>query len=453
MLDTSCRRLATNAIVIVVAAAALAVPLTRLQAQQPATPVDGPAGYNIACSIQASSGLRDCVEPPQGNSCDMDANFASQPSNESTGITFVNRSDKPVKVYWLNFQGKRILYNSLRAGGRLVQQTFVGHNWLVTTSTEQCVGIFETVPQSVVDNGSVAIAPPEIPVYEQPSPPDEDLVWTPGYWDWSEDGSDYYWVPGTWAAAPIVGYLWTPGYWVARSGVFAWHAGYWGPHVGFYGGINYGHGYFGHGYVGGSWRDGHMMYNSAVINLANFRANHTYSQPVPNYASRPQPSYSSGGVQPSAAELAAAAEYHIPPTSAQLQQLHTARDNPALRARANNGHPSFGAISRSGEFSNPATPQVRHAGTLSITHVTPPLSPAPAATTGIAKKAAPATPATARAQNQPRTPQPQAQSQPQEHAAQSPAEPQPAPQETQQPRPKSSPAPARAAPHPEGHPL
>jgi hypothetical protein len=442
MFDTCCRRVATNATVIIVAAAAIAAPLTRIHAQQLAAPVNAPAGYNIGCTVQAASGLRDCVEPPPANSCDMDANFASQPSTESTGITFVNRSDKPVKVYWLNFQGKRILYSSLPAGSRLVQQTFVGHNWLITTSTEQCIGLFETAPQSAVDDGSVAVAPPEIPDYEQPSPPDEDMVWIPGFWDWSEDSSDYYWVPGTWAAAPIVGYLWTPGYWAVRRGVFAWHAGYWGPHIGFYGGINYGHGYFGHGYVGGSWRDGHMMYNSAVINLANFHSNHTYSQPVPGNASRPQASYSSGAVQPNAAELAAAAEYHIPPTSAQLQQLHAARDNPALHARANNGHPSFGT--------NPA-PQVHHAGTLSITHVTPPLHPAPAAATGLAKKAAPATPAAAHVQNQPRAPQ--AQAQPQERAAQAPVEPQPAPQETQQPRPKSSPTPARAVPHPEGHPL
>ena len=30
-----------------------------------------------------------------------------------------------------------------------------------------------------------------------------------------------------------------------------WHAGYWGPHVGFYGGVNYGYGYGG---VGLLWR-------------------------------------------------------------------------------------------------------------------------------------------------------------------------------------------------------
>ena len=46
---------------------------------------------------------------------------------------------------------------------------------------------------------SVNIAPPELPVYEQPICPGDGYIWTPGYWAW--DG-EYYWVPGTWVMAP-----------------------------------------------------------------------------------------------------------------------------------------------------------------------------------------------------------------------------------------------------------
>ena len=63
-------------------------------------------------------------------------------------------------------------------------------------------------------------------------------MWTPGYWGWRTEG--YYWVPGVWVAPPRVGVFWTPGYWGFAGGLYGWHAGYWGPHVGFYGGINYG---------------------------------------------------------------------------------------------------------------------------------------------------------------------------------------------------------------------
>src|ERR1700704_5745166 len=87
---------------------------------------------------------------------------------------------------------------------------------------------------------SITIAPPELPVYEQPPIPAPGYIWTPGYWAYGPDG--YFWVPGTWVEPPAVGLLWTPGYWAWRDGVYAWNAGYWGPHIGFYGGVSYGFG-------------------------------------------------------------------------------------------------------------------------------------------------------------------------------------------------------------------
>ena len=63
--------------------------------------------------------------------------------------------------------------------------------------------------------------------------------------------------------------LWTPGYWGVVSGVYLFHRGYWGPHVGFYGGIAYGHGYGGQGYEGGQWQNGQFFYNRSVNNIGN----------------------------------------------------------------------------------------------------------------------------------------------------------------------------------------
>jgi hypothetical protein len=59
------------------------------------------------------------------------------------------------------------------------------------------------------------------------------------------EGIGYYWVPGTWILPPEAGLLWTPGYWESEEGVYVFHVGYWGPHIGFYGGVNYGFGYDG----------------------------------------------------------------------------------------------------------------------------------------------------------------------------------------------------------------
>ena len=109
---------------------------------------------------------------------------------------------------------------------------------------------------------SVTTAPPPLPEYDQPPLPGDGYIWTPGYWAYGDYG--YYWVPGTWVQPPTVGLLWTPGYWGFNGGRYIFNAGYWGPQVGFYGGIDYGFGYTGLGYEGGydavrryarKWRD------------------------------------------------------------------------------------------------------------------------------------------------------------------------------------------------------
>ena len=112
---------------------------------------------------------------------------------------------------------------------------------------------------------SVGFAPPVLPVYVQPPCPEPGWMWTPGYWAYGADG--YYWVPGTWVPAPYVGALWTPGYWGWGSGLYVWHPGYWGPHVGYYGGVNYGFGYMGVGFAGGLWVGGAFRYNTAVMHV------------------------------------------------------------------------------------------------------------------------------------------------------------------------------------------
>src|SRR5258706_2128088 len=85
----------------------------------------------------------------------------------------------------------------------------------------------------------VTVAPPPLPIYDQPLCPGENYIWTPGYWAYGDDLDDYYWVPGTWVLAPEVGFLWTPGYWEWNDDRYIFNDGYWGPQVGFYGGMFY----------------------------------------------------------------------------------------------------------------------------------------------------------------------------------------------------------------------
>jgi WXXGXW repeat (2 copies)/Chaperonin 10 Kd subunit len=197
--------------------------------------------------------------------------------------------------------------------------------------------------------------PPPLPEYVQPPCPEDGWLWTPGYWAYSSGG--YYWVPGTWVAPPSVGLLWTPGYWGFVGGVYVFHAGYWGPHVGFYGGVNYGFGYVGTGFVGGMWVGGHFSYNTAVVNVNTTVVHNTYvNTTVINNVTVNHVSYNGpGGVQrePTPAEKAAMADKHVPPTLAQTQHLREALRTPQLSAKANGGHPPIAATARPATFSGP----------------------------------------------------------------------------------------------------
>ena len=201
---------------------------------------------------------------------------------------------------------------------------------------------------------SVSFGPPALPVYEQPICPGDGYLWTPGYWAWDPDFADYYWVPGTWVLAPEVGFLWTPGWWGWGGGGYLFHEGYWGPQVGFYGGIYYGFGYFGTGFYGGRWDGGHFFYNRAVNNVNVTIIHNTYNTVI-NQPNINRISYNggTGGIVARATpqEEAAAKERHIPPVAAQLQHIQTARANPALRASANQGKPPIAATDKPGEFS------------------------------------------------------------------------------------------------------
>jgi hypothetical protein len=202
------------------------------------------------------------------------------------------------------------------------------------------------IPKASYAFVSITIAPPELPVYAQPPCPVEGYIWTPGYWAYGDAG--YFWVPGVWVAPPRVGFLWTPGYWGLDGGVYAWHGGYWGPHVGFYGGINYGCGYGGVGFVGGEWHGNVYRYNTAVTNVNTTVIHNTYvnNTVINNNATRA--SFNGvGGVtaRPTTAEQAAMHETRLQPTATQLSHEQSTRGDRNQLASVNHGHPSTTALS------------------------------------------------------------------------------------------------------------
>ena len=202
---------------------------------------------------------------------------------------------------------------------------------------------------------SVGFAPPVLPVYTQPLCPGDGYIWTPGYWGYGDEG--YYWVPGVWVSPPQPGLLWTPGYWGWGGNAYLFHAGYWGPHVGFFGGVNYGFGYGGSGYQGGYWRGNQFNYNRTVNNINVTNIHNTYNTTiVNNNVTNNRVSYNGGqgGLQARSTpqEMAASREQHVQPTQNQMMHQQNAGQNRAQYASVNHGVPPMAAQARVGDRAN-----------------------------------------------------------------------------------------------------
>ena len=209
-----------------------------------------------------------------------------------------------------------------------------------------------SVSQAQVAVGiSVRIGPPALPIYEQPFCPGDGYIWVPGYWAYGPDG--YFWVPGTWVLPPEAGLLWTPGYWGWASGFYVWHRGYWGPHVGFYGGINYGFGYPGTGFYGGYWSGRRYFYNRSVTRVNVTIIHNTYDRRVvERNFTRVSFNGGRGGInaRPTREEIGFERDRRFGPTGVQERHREDAGRDRGMWASQNRGRPNVAATPRPGEF-------------------------------------------------------------------------------------------------------
>jgi dipeptidyl aminopeptidase/acylaminoacyl peptidase len=121
--------------------------------------VDLPDGKSQVIKVNAETGTRE-IAP---------TNFAplseglpvlrfprpSRSSSVDTEVTFENRLDEPVKIFWIDPGGNRVGYGNLPAGEKRIQHTFAGHFWLVTTMNTNTIAVFqaEEAPQPAIIDG------------------------------------------------------------------------------------------------------------------------------------------------------------------------------------------------------------------------------------------------------------------------------------------------------------
>jgi hypothetical protein len=212
---------------------------------------------------------------------------------------------------------------------------------------------------------SIGVPPPPLPDYDQPVIPAPGYIWTPGYWAYDDDYG-YYWVPGTWVLAPEAGLLWTPGYWAFEDGNYVYYDGYWGPEVGYYGGVDYGYGYTGDGYEGGHWQGGTFFYNRTVNNITDVNITNVYSKTIVEPTTINRVAYNGGAggttARPTEQQQAFAHERHVPPTDSQRTHVQLASHDPSLREAENKGRPPIAATSRPQDFKGPGVIAAKTAG-------------------------------------------------------------------------------------------
>ena len=141
------------------------------------------------------------------------------------------------------------------------------------------------------------------------------------------------------------------------GGFYRFHHGYWGLHIGFYGGVDYGYGYIGHGYYGGYWNGGHFFYNTTITRVNVNVIRNVYVHPVMinnvvitgRIGNRVSFNGGRGGVAGTAAgrrRSRVLQEQRIPPMATQVQVQHEAAQNRQQFFSQNKGRPAVAVAAR-----------------------------------------------------------------------------------------------------------
>lgn len=83
------------------------------------------------------------VGPVGGDySCAEERTLASQRTNIQSRLIFRNALNRPVQLFWLDYDGRRRPYLSLAPGETGVQPTFFSHFWVVADTSGRCLSIY-----------------------------------------------------------------------------------------------------------------------------------------------------------------------------------------------------------------------------------------------------------------------------------------------------------------------
>ena len=78
--------------------------------------------------------------------CNHESTLHSLSGLDPATISFSNSTDSARNVYWLNYSGKRVFYQTLAPGGSCRIGTYLTHPWVITDANSACVAIYRPAP-------------------------------------------------------------------------------------------------------------------------------------------------------------------------------------------------------------------------------------------------------------------------------------------------------------------
>ena len=107
----------------------------------PQTNVEGAARHirDLANRCLGVGGAPQGAKSDAGSGCPVPGSVRSVDSKRPAVIQFANSSGRPLKIYWLDFQGRRQFYHELKSGQDYRQPTYVNHPWIAVDSAGTCV--------------------------------------------------------------------------------------------------------------------------------------------------------------------------------------------------------------------------------------------------------------------------------------------------------------------------
>jgi hypothetical protein len=137
---------------VVATVVGLSLNTTKPQTASKAPSTGVSSGAQAEATVTTEAKLQD--NGPLESGCPQEGHIKSPSSFDKATITFDNQTAGDVKIYWIDFNGNRKFYSTLKAHSTLNQATWIGHVWVVADQMEQCLKLHSAnaVEQTLVIN-------------------------------------------------------------------------------------------------------------------------------------------------------------------------------------------------------------------------------------------------------------------------------------------------------------